>query len=358
MPSRSNTSRKPLVDPAAPASAATQRQTAVGVARSSVPGDRDSSAIATREARLYRAMRRIRRVEEEIERVYLTDKIKSPVHLSIGQEAPSVAVCEALRSDDVTFATYRGHAAYLAKGGNLRMMIAELYGKVSGCARGKAGSMHLIDVAAGFMGTSAIVGTTIPQAVGHAFAMKYRKSDCVTVAFFGDGATEEGTFHESMNFAALKRLPILFVCENNLYAIHSHVRDRAAEPDLSRRAASYRMAARRIEDGNALAINAAAEDAVAAIRRGDGPQFLEVLTYRYCRHVGPGGDTSLGYRTQSEIDDWQSRDAIARLGASLPVPLRAALDAEIELEIADAFEFAERSPFPGDDELLSNVFHG
>lgn len=309
-------------------------------------------------ARLYRAMRRIRRVEEEIERAYPTDKIKSPVHLSLGQEAPSVGVCDALRRDDVVFATYRGHAAYLAKGGDLRSMIAELYGKATGCSRGKAGSMHLIDVKAGFMGTSAIVGTTIPQAVGHAFAMKYKKSDRVTVAFFGDGATEEGTFHESMNFAALKRLPILFVCENNLYAIHSHVRDRAAEPDLSQRAASYRVAARRIEGSGVVAVNAAAADAVEAIRRGDGPHFIEVMTYRYCRHVGPGGDTALGYRTQSEIDQWQARDPITHLAESLPVPTRAALDAEIEIEIAEAFEFAERSPFPSGDELLADVFHG
>ncbi|HEX2117127.1 MAG TPA: thiamine pyrophosphate-dependent dehydrogenase E1 component subunit alpha [Alphaproteobacteria bacterium] len=354
MGSRSNTSRQHRIDAAASA-ADGQRQPPVGIAQ---PGAQADSGSSEHAVRLYRAMRRIRRVEEQIERVYPTDKIKSPVHLSTGQEAASVGVCDALRPDDVVFATYRGHAAYLAKGGNLRAMIAELYGKADGCARGKAGSMHLIDVAAGFMGTSAIVGTTIPQAVGHAFAMKYKRADRVTVAFFGDGATEEGTFHESMNFAALKRLPILFVCENNLYAIHSHVRDRAVEPDLSRRAASYRMPARRIEDGDVLAINAAAKDAVEAIRRGEGPQFIEVMTYRYCRHVGPGGDTVLGYRTQSEIDQWKARDPIAQIGESLPIPTRTMLDAEIEIEIADAFEFAERSPFPGGDELVADVFHG
>ena len=353
MASRSNTSRKRCIDAAVPAADA-QRQQSFSFVRS----DQGSSAADMRLPQLYRAMRRIRRVEEEIERIYPTDKIKSPVHLSIGQEAASVGVCEALRRDDVVFATYRGHAAYLAKGGNLRAMLAELYGKATGCARGKAGSMHLIDTAAGFMGTSAIVGTTIPQAVGHAFAMKYRKSNRVTVAFFGDGATEEGSFHESMNFAALKRLPILFVCENNLYAIHSHVRDRAAQPNLSQRAASYKMPARRTEGSDALAVNAAAAEAVEAIRRGDGPHFIEVMTYRYCRHVGPGGDTMLGYRTESEVDAWKARDPVAQLAAALPVPVRAALDAEIEIEIADAFEFAEQSAFPGGDELLANIFHG
>jgi TPP-dependent pyruvate/acetoin dehydrogenase alpha subunit len=354
MASRSNTSRKRLAHPIEPQ----ERRPILDAAAIGTERDKGAATPMIHQARLYGAMRRIRRVEEEIERIYPTDKIKSPVHLSIGQEAPSVGVCDALRADDVVFATYRGHAAYLAKGGNLRRMVAELYGKATGCARGKAGSMHLIDVGAGFMGTSAIVGSTIPQAVGHAFAMKYRKSDRATVAFFGDGSTEEGVFHESLNFAALKRLPILFVCENNLYAIHSHVRDRAAEPDLSRRAASYGMAARRIEDGDVLTINAAAAHAVEAIRRGDGPQFLEVMTYRYCRHVGPGGDVALGYRTQSEVDQWQARGAIARLGDALPASMRAVLDSEIEAEIADAFDFAERSPFPGDDELLSDVLHG
>src|SRR5688572_3655012 len=170
--------------------------------------------------RFYRSLYRIRRVEEEIARVYPTDKITSPVHLSIGQEAISVAVCEALRTDDVVFGTYRSHACYLAKGGSLRGMIAELYGKATGVAKGKAGSMHLIDVAAGVMGASAVVASSISQAVGYALAIKMRREDRVVACFFGDGAVEEGTFHESLNFAALKRLPVLFVCENNAYAIH------------------------------------------------------------------------------------------------------------------------------------------
>ncbi|HVR17912.1 MAG TPA: thiamine pyrophosphate-dependent dehydrogenase E1 component subunit alpha, partial [Candidatus Limnocylindrales bacterium] len=172
--------------------------------------------------RFYRALYRIRRVEEEIAAVYPTDKIKSPVHLSIGQEAVSVGVCEALDRDDVVFGTYRSHALYLAKGGDLQKMIAELYGKLDGCAKGKGGSMHLIDVAARVMGASAVVGTTIPQAVGFAYALKLQRKDSVVVSVFGDGAVDEGVFHESLNFAALKSLPIIFVCENNLYAIHTH----------------------------------------------------------------------------------------------------------------------------------------
>src|SRR3989344_6876871 len=167
----------------------------------------------TKIIKFYRSIYKIRRVEEEIAKVYPSDKIKSPVHLSIGQEAVSVGVCEALAMDDVVFGSYRGHALYLAKGGNLNKMVAELYGKITGSNLGKGGSMHLIDVKAGVMGQSAIVGTTIPQAVGYAYAQKYLKSNRIVVSFFGDGAVEEGVFHESMNFATLKKLPIIFICE-------------------------------------------------------------------------------------------------------------------------------------------------
>ena len=169
----------------------------------------------------YRSLYRIRRVEEEIAKIYPTDKIKSPVHLSIGQEGVAVGVCQALRPDDVVFGTYRGHALYLAKGGDLNQMIAELYGKITGCCKGKGGSMHLADVKHGFMGTSAVVGSTIPNAVGYAYGLKYQRQDRLVASFFGDGAVEEGVFHETLNFAALKRVPIIFICENNQYAIHS-----------------------------------------------------------------------------------------------------------------------------------------
>ena len=161
--------------------------------------------------RFYRSLYRIRRVEEEIARIYPSDKIKSPVHLSIGQEAVSVGVCEALRPKDVVFGTYRSHAYYLAKGGDLKKMVAELYGKATGCAKGKGGSMHLIDAAHGIMGASAVVGTTIPNAVGYAYALKLQRKDSVVVSLFGDGATDEGVFYESLNFAALKQLPIIFI---------------------------------------------------------------------------------------------------------------------------------------------------
>src|SRR5918912_988627 len=200
-------------------------------------------------ARLYRALLRIRRVEEEVARVYPTDKIKSPVHLSIGQEAVSVGVCAALRPDDVVFGTYRGHALYLAKGGDLKAMVAELYGRATGCTRGKGGSMHLVDPEAGVMGTSAVVGTTIANAAGYAYALKLRGSEAAVVSFFGDGATEEGVFAETLNFAVLKRLPVLFVCENNGYAIHTHQSRRQGNPDICARAQAFGMPAESL-DGN------------------------------------------------------------------------------------------------------------
>lgn len=309
--------------------------------------------------RFYRSLYRIRRVEEEIVRVYPSDVIKSPVHLSIGQEAVSVGVCEALEPNDVVFGTYRGHAMYLAKGGDLRRMVAELYGKVTGCARGKGGSMHLIDVSAGVMGTSAVVATTIPHAVGHAYAFSLRRDPSVVVSFFGDGGIEEGAFHESLNFAALKKLPIMFICENNLYAIHSHQLARQANPDIRERAAAYGLPAERIEGNDIFKIHELAREAAREIRSsGKGPWFLECMTYRWKEHVGPGDDFDAGYRSRSEAEPWVERDAIKVTGELLEDRVRCAIEDEVETEIRKAFGFAKRSPFPPEEELYGDVFAG
>jgi 2-oxoisovalerate dehydrogenase E1 component len=307
--------------------------------------------------RLYRSVYRIRRVEEEVARIYPTDKIKSPVHLSIGQEAVSVGVCEALRPEDVVFGTYRGHALYLAKGGDLRRMIAELYGKATGCAKGKGGSMHLIDVAAGMMGTSAVVGTTIPHAVGYAYAMHLRRTNVITAAFFGDGAVDEGVFHESINFASLKKLPILFVCENNFYSIHSRQLDRQPLANIVERARANGVRAERIEDGDVLKIYAKAQSAVDEIRRtGIGPWFFECMVYRWKEHVGPHDDFDKGYRSREEADTWFQSDPVRRLGALLMPDVRAKIEADVDAEIQDAFAFAEASPFPDESELYTDMF--
>ena len=306
--------------------------------------------------KFYRSLYRIRRAEEEIARVYPTDKIKSSVHLSIGQEAISVGVCETLHPDDIVFCTYRSHAAYLAKGGDLNRMIAELFGKVTGCAKGKGGSMHLVDTHHRVMGASAVVGTTIPQAVGYAYAIKFQRKKLVVVSFFGDGATDEGVFYESLNFAALKKLPIIFICENNLYAIHTHLHRRQAQPDIVKHVQSYGLPAERIED-DVLRIYERVKPAVQKLRSGEpGPFFFECMTYRWKEHVGPNEDFHLGYRTKEEAEPWIKNDQVKRIAGMLDAEVRKQIEQEIEAEIKSAFAFAEESPFPDDSELYTDVF--
>lgn len=308
-------------------------------------------------SKLYRSLYRIRRVEEEVAKAYPTDKIKSPVHLSIGQEAISVGVCQALRSDDIVFGTYRSHAFYLAKGGELKRMIAEMYGKVTGCAKGKGGSMHLVDIAHGVMGASAVVGTTIANAIGFAYALKYQNKNSVVVSFFGDGAVDEGVFHESMNFAALKKLPVIFVCENNFYAIHTHQNQRQSNPKIWEKALSYGIPSERIEDNDVFKIYQKIDQAVKAIRsQNAGPFFFECLTYRLKEHVGPGEDFHLGYRSKDETQSWVKNDQIKRLASMLEAKQRRKIEKEVEKEIQEAFVFAENSPSPQDFELFTDIF--
>jgi len=315
--------------------------------------------------RFYHALYRIRRVEEEIAKAYPTDKIKSPVHLSIGQEAVSVGVCETLKPADIVFGTYRSHALYLAKGGDLPKMVAELYGKATGCTKGKGGSMHLIAPEVGVMGTSAVVGTTIANAVGYAYAMKYRRSDAIVVSFFGDGAVDEGVFHESLNFAALKELPLVFICENNEYAIHTHQRFRQPKLNICDRARAYGITAHRIENNDIFQIYEQVGAAVESLRPSaslsgrvgnPGPVFFECMTYRWKEHVGPNEDYQLGYRSPEEAAHWIANDQVKQLAALVTEDKRAAIEAEVEAEIQAAFEFAESSPFPDASELFTDVF--
>lgn len=308
--------------------------------------------------RIYRSLRLIRRAEEEIARIYPSDKIKSPVHLSIGQEAVSVGVCDVLRPDDVVSPTYRGHAAFLAKGGPLRGLMAELYGKATGVAGGKGGSMHIIDSAHHVAGTSAVVGTTIPIAVGYALAFKRTRTDRIAVSFFGDGATEEGVFTESLNFAALQKLPVLFVCENNYFAIHTPVTKRWATQRLCERVATYGIPTHQIDDGDVLKLRDVAADAAARIRRGEGPVFIECRTYRWREHVGPNEDFEAGYRQRADLEPWVANDQLTALAAMLPDTQRDTIDADVEREIADAVSFAEASPYPDPKALYSNVYSG
>jgi TPP-dependent pyruvate/acetoin dehydrogenase alpha subunit len=309
-------------------------------------------------ARLYRSMYLIRRVEEEIIRLYPTDQIKSPVHLSIGQEAVSAAVCDHLDKTDVVFGTYRGHALYLAKGGDVPRMMAELYGKVDGCARGKAGSMHLVDPSVGMMGTSAVVATGVSNAVGAALALKMQRSKAIVVCFFGEGATDEGAWHESMNFASLKKLPILFVCENNFFAIYSHVKDRMAGPGLRARSKAYGIEPELIEDHEPMKLHERAGAAVAAVRAGNGPRLLECMTYRWRDHVGPGEDRIHKYRPDEELNAKIEGDNLKIVGDLLPAGQRQSIEAAEEKRVADAIAFAEASTFPEDQEIYDHVFSG
>jgi TPP-dependent pyruvate/acetoin dehydrogenase alpha subunit len=306
--------------------------------------------------RLYRSLYRIRRVEEEVARVYPTDKIKSPVHLSIGQEAVSVGVCEALTPEDLVFGTYRGHALYLAKGGDMKAMVAELYGKATGCTRGKGGSMHLISREAGMLGASAVVGTTIANAVGYAYALRYQGRKALVASFLGDGATEEGVFAESLNFAALKRLPVLFVCENNRYAIHTHQNRRQARPEICDRVRAHGIPAEHIEHSDVLYLHERAKAVAPNIRAGGGPHFFEVMTYRWREHVGPACDYHLGYRTEDEAEPWIQSDQVLRLAAMIDAGKAARIREEVEAEVAAAFAFAEASPVPDAAELYTDVF--
>lgn len=307
---------------------------------------------------LYMSMYRIRTVEQRVAQVYPSDKIKSPIHLSIGQEAVSVGVCSALGVQDTVFGTYRGHALYLAKGGDLNAMVAELYGKETGCTKGKGGSMHLIAPEHGVMGTSAIVASTIPHAIGFAYALKLRGKRAVVAVFFGDGAVEEGAYSESLNFAVVKQLPILFVCENNGYSIHTPLNKRQPSATICARAAAYGLGTARVPDGDIFRILDSAHTMVQAIRDGSGPKFVEYCVYRWREHVGPNEDFGSGYRDRAEAQPWFDNDPLDQVGGRLGEATRASIQAEVDDEVDAAFAFAESSPLPKPDQLLTHLFEG
>jgi pyruvate dehydrogenase E1 component alpha subunit len=315
--------------------------------------------------RLLRDMKRIRHVELEIARHYPEGKMRCPTHLSVGQEGVAAAVGAALRRDDLAVSGHRAHAHYLAKGGDLNAMIAEIYGKATGCARGKGGSMHLVDEAAGFMGSTAIVGGTIPVGVGLAYGIKLAKTDQVSCIFFGDGAIETGVFYESLNFAVLKKLPVLFLCENNLYSVYTPLAKRQPAGRKIHEIAAAVGAHTAHGDGNDVeATQAAIADAVAALRAGSGPWFLEFATYRWLEHCGPLYDNDLGYRTEAEFLEWKARDPIAAYETELTnrgtVDARtiAAIQAEIAAEVDRAFDAADAAPFPEAQDAYTGVYAG
>ena len=312
---------------------------------------------------LLRAMMRIRLIEEAIADRYAEQQMRCPVHLSIGQEGVAVGVCATLRAGDYTMSTHRAHAHYLAKGGSLKAMLGELYGKETGCCGGRGGSMHLVDRSVGFLGATPIVGSSLPVAVGTAFGSQLQGEDRVTVAFFGEGTTEEGVFAESVNFAALKRLPVVFVCENNLYSVYSppEVRFHPAR-DRVALAKAHGIAAGKGDGNDVEQVLAMTGEAVAAVRAGSGPAFLEFDTYRWREHCGPNYDNDIGYRTEEEFLAWQAQCPVSGYRSLLleqGVVDGAALDgieAEIGREIEAALADARQASFPSVESMAADLY--
>jgi TPP-dependent pyruvate/acetoin dehydrogenase alpha subunit len=295
---------------------------------------------------LYSRMLRIRVIEQAIADIYPNREMRTPCHFYIGQEAIAAGVCAALNKTDLVYAYYRSHGWYLAKGGNLQRMIGELFGKATGCAKGYGGSMHLIDLEAGFPGTSAIVAGAIPHAVGAAFTFQARKTGQVAVSAFGDGASEEGLFQESVMFAVLRKLPIVFICENNRLATNTRFEDRQASVPIHQRAAGMGIRAEHVDGQDVEAVHMAAAQAVDMARTGQGPTLIECATDRRLEHCGPNLDHSLGHRTQQEIDYWTANDPLARIEQHIPEELRDQLRDEYTREVNESFEIARVAPFP------------
>lgn len=314
--------------------------------------------------KLYESMQRIRIVEEEIANRYNEGKMRCPTHLSIGQEAVPAAIGECVNTNDYAISTHRGHAHYIGKGGSVNRMIAEIYGKVTGCSKGRGGSMHLIDLSVGFMGTSAIVGNSIPVGVGFALSAKIRNTNQLSCIFFGDGATEEGAYYESLNFAVLKKLPILFICENNFYSVYSPLKVRQPEGrSISKVAEAMGAGVSKLLNGNDVEeCHEAITQAVQKIRNGEGPQLLEFTTYRWREHCGPGYDNHIGYRSEEEYLEWKQKDPIlsyeARLVSENILDKEAieTIKNKIANEISEAFDFAEISPFPEAQEAFDGEY--
>jgi pyruvate dehydrogenase E1 component alpha subunit len=304
-------------------------------------------------------MFKVRMVEEEIAKRYSEQKMRCPTHLSIGQEAVPAALSVNLTHADLAVSTHRSHAHYLAKGGDLPRMIAEIYGKSAGCSKGKGGSMHLVDLEVGFMGSSAIVGNSIPIGVGLGMSLKLDRSKEISVVFLGDGATEQGVYYESLNFAALKDLPILFVCENNAYSVYTSKKDRQPlERSISKVSAAMGVKATELDGNDASRLDVAFRDIISEIKAGSGPQLVECATYRSREHCGPNYDDNLKYRPNSEVAYWSDNDPIQKFIAAHAISLDKIneMKSRVEIEIIAAFEFAENSPFPSTEDAYRGEY--
>lgn len=311
---------------------------------------------------LYRTMRRIRRFEEKVMDLYARQRVMGIVHLYIGEEAVATGVCANLRKDDYITSTHRGHGHCIAKGGDLRLMMAELFGRSTGYCRGKGGSMHIADFNLGILGANGIVGAGMPIAGGAGLSIKLRGTDQVAVSFFGDGACNQGSFHESLNLAAVWKLPVIFVCENNQYAISASQKRVGAIEDYYLRKAAYGIEGCKVDGNDVLAVYQAAFEAVARARRGEGPTLIECKTYRWRGHYEGEADRTYAYRTKEEIEEWMRRCPIERFKKILLEKNVAtesdlkAIDEGIEGELREAIDFAEKSPEPELEDALTGVY--
>lgn len=307
-------------------------------------------------------MVKIRMFEECVADLLFAGKIKCPTHLYIGEEAIATGVCANLQKDDYAFGTYRSHGFYIAKGGSLGSLMSELLGKETGCSRGRGGSMHVVAPEIGILGTTAIVGGIIPLAVGSALAVKMQNNDRVVVSFFGDGATDEGVFYESINFASLKKLPIVFICENNHYSTHLPLRYRQPADNIYQRVKSFKIPAVRIDGNDATVTYQTTKDAIEHVKSKQGPFFIECRTYRWRAHVGPWHDIDVGFRTRAEVEKWEKKCPIKRLERLLTkkrilnIKKKDKILDGIKEEVAGAYNFAKESPYPKKSELAKNVY--
>lgn len=314
---------------------------------------------------LYQTMVRIRLCEESLIEPILNGGVRCPVHLYSGEEAIACGVCAALEKKDYIFSTHRSHGHYLAKGGNLPELIAEIYGKKTGCSRGRGGSMHLTDPENRMMGSAPIVAGTISLALGTALASKIRRERHVTVSFFGDGAAGEGILYESLNFAALKKLPIIFACENNLYSTHMPIRECRTSDNIFEIGIPFCIKSYRVEGNDVLQVYEAAKKAAGICRNGQGPVFLEFMTYRLRGHVGPDDNiqgTHTDIRPRKELEKWRKKDPIKNFerflikNKILDQENLKEIKQQTEKEVADAYNFAEKSCYPEKRELTKYVF--
>jgi pyruvate dehydrogenase E1 component alpha subunit len=312
--------------------------------------------------RLLKKMVYIRLVEEEIANRYMEQEMRCPVHLSIGQEASATGICEALRKTDRVFSTHRCHGHYLAKNGDLNRMLSEIYGKIDGCCAGRGGSMHLFDDEHGIISSIPIVSSSIPLAVGSALTSKIDSRDDVSVAFLGDGSLEEGVFHESANFASLKNLPVLFVCENNLYSVFTHLDERQPDRPIADLAKAHNMTAFTADGNDVIAVYEIAQKAVQHAREGKGPVFIVLDTFRWREHCGPNYDNHIGYRTETSFQEWKQKDPIENLKSRMfaeNLITQEEIDlfvSEFQVKVNEGFEFAKASPFPTPSQINSFIY--